>query len=336
LFLTKEIVFGSDGDFSWGRFDEKYNVDLANNLGNLVSRVTAMAERYRHGRLAATPVAERFTDTVTALTKRYVTAMDELSLDVACQMAFRVVDAANEYIAASEPWALAKGGRDEALDQVLWTAAEGTRLAAVLLSPVMPGSAEAILERLDAPVRRTVDLRLLNDGKLLSSGVRQVRKGNALWPRLDAGSAAEPTKETRVTELPKDIPNVPPPAPPGPATPAVQAASAADTRLSIDEFMKIELRVARILTAERVPNSKKLMKIEIELGAERRTIVAGIAEAYEAETLVGRHVAVVANLKPAKLMGVESNGMLLAASPEGGKPILLSFDGEVATGTRIR
>ncbi len=100
--------------------------------------------------------------------------------------------------------------------------------------------------------------------------------------------------------------------------------------------MKIDLRVAKILTAERVPNSKKLMKIEIELGAERRTIVAGIAEAYEADALVGRHVAIVANLKPAKLMGVESNGMLLAASPDGGKPILLAFDGEVPTGTRIR
>jgi methionyl-tRNA synthetase len=116
----------------------------------------------------------------------------------------------------------------------------------------------------------------------------------------------------------------------------VPAAPAPDTRLSIDEFMKIDLRVAKVLMAERVPNSKKLMKIEIELGAERRTIVAGIAEAYEADALVGRHVAVVANLKPAKLMGVESNGMLLAASPDGGKPILLSFDGEVATGTRIR
>ena len=100
--------------------------------------------------------------------------------------------------------------------------------------------------------------------------------------------------------------------------------------------MKIDLRVAKILTAERVPNSKKLMKIEIELGAERRTIVAGIAEAYEADALVGRHVAIVANLKPAKLMGVESNGMILAASPEGGKPMLIGFDNPPPAGTRIR
>ncbi len=141
-----------------------------------------------------------------------------------------------------------------------------------------------------------------------------------------------------MTELPKDVPS--PAAAPvptaAPANPTAPAAPAADTRLSIDEFMKIDLRVAKILTAERVPNSKKLMKIDIELGAERRTIVAGIAEAYEADALVGRHVAIVANLKPAKLMGVESNGMLLAASPDGGKPILLAFDGEVPTGTRIR
>ena len=100
--------------------------------------------------------------------------------------------------------------------------------------------------------------------------------------------------------------------------------------------MKIDLRVARVLTAERVPNSKKLMKLTIDVGTEQRTLVAGIAEAYEAESLVGRHVAIVFNLKPAKLMGIESNGMVLAASPEGGKPILVSFDQAPTPGTRVR
>ena len=122
------------------------------------------------------------------------------------------------------------------------------------------------------------------------------------------------------------MPPAPTPAPRPPPAPApgcrAGRGAAADTRISIDEFMKIDLRVARVLTAERVPNSKKLMKLTIDLGTEQRTIVAGIAEAYEADALVGRHVAIVANLKPAKLMGIESNGMVLAASPEGGKPIL--------------
>ena len=341
LFLTKEVVFGSDGDFSWTRVEEKYNTDLANNFGNLVHRVTAMAERYRQGRLAAAPLGARLAETAAALTTQYVAAMDELALDAACHAAFRIVDATNEYIAASEPWALAKAGRDTALDEVLWTAAEGTRLAAVLLSPVMPQSAGAILERLDAPVRDPRDLRLANDGVLISSGIRQLTKGSALWPRLEDASAAESTKEKRVTELPKDIPqpaaSVPAAAPtPAAAAPASAPTPATDSRISIDEFMKIDLRVAKVLAAERVPNSKKLMKLDIEVGAERRTIVAGIAEAYEADALVGRLVGIVANLKPAKLMGIESNGMILAASADGGKPMLIAFDGEPPTGSRIR
>src|SRR6185295_13060669 len=114
------------------------------------------------------------------------------------------------------------------------------------------------------------------------------------------------------------------------------AAAPADNRISIDEFMKIDLRVAKVTAAERVPNSKKLMKLSIDLGTEQRTVVAGIAEAYEAEALVGRHVAIVANLKPAKLMGIESNGMVLAASPDGAKPMLVAFDEPPAPGTRVR
>ncbi len=140
-----------------------------------------------------------------------------------------------------------------------------------------------------------------------------------------------------------DQPNPNPPAAPAPVDAPAPAAAPASTspwplesRLSIDDFMKIDLRVARVLAAERVPNSKKLMKMEVDLGVEKRTIVAGIAEAYEADALVGRHVAIVANLKPAKLMGIESNGMVLAASPDGGRPILVAFDQAPPAGTRVR
>ena len=161
-----------------------------------------------------------------------------------------------------------------------------------------------------------------------------------MWPRLEiadeAGddTIAVSTKETRVTDQAKpDAAAQPAPTPTAPPAPA---AAGTDNRISIDEFMKIDLRVARVTAAERVPNSKKLMKLSVDLGNEQRTLVAGIAEAYEAESLVGRHVAVVANLKPAKLMGVESNGMILAASPEGGKPILVAFDLPPTPGTRVR
>lgn len=133
-----------------------------------------------------------------------------------------------------------------------------------------------------------------------------------------------------------DQPNDTPVPPTAPSAPAPAPAATDDARLSIDEFMRIDLRVARVLTAERVPKSKRLMKLSVDLGAEQRTLVAGIAEAYEAESLVGRHVAVVANLKPATLMGIESNGMVLAASPEGGLPILVGFEQAPAPGTRVR
>ena len=128
----------------------------------------------------------------------------------------------------------------------------------------------------------------------------------------------------------------PTPSPQPPAASAQQPAVGTDGRISIDDFMKVELRVAKVLQAERVPKSSKLLKLLVDVGSEQRTIVAGIAEAYEPETLVGRSVAIVFNLKPAKLMGVESNGMVLAASPEGGKPTLLGFDEAPAPGTRVR
>ena len=120
------------------------------------------------------------------------------------------------------------------------------------------------------------------------------------------------------------------------AAPAAAPAAGAGDRISIDDFMKVDLRVAKVLTAEKVPNSRKLVKMTIDVGAEQRTLVAGIAESYEAEALVGRTIVVVFNLKPAKLMGIESNGMVLAASPDGGKPTLLGFDQDVAPGTRVR
>ncbi|HWB17143.1 MAG TPA: methionine--tRNA ligase [Vicinamibacterales bacterium] len=360
LYLTKEVAFGSDGDFSWSRFEEKYNADLANNLGNLVNRVTAMAERYRQGRLTGSSGPSRLRDELATTVGRYQAAMDELALDRGCQEAFRVVDAANEFIASSEPWALAKRGDAAALDDVLWASAEALRLAAVLISPVMPRASETILARLDAPVRHAGDLNLARDAVFQTSGTRQVLRGSALWPRLEPAGAVSPTattettheaaarnpskaKESAVSAPESSTPRPDPPAAAPASTPApagaaasAPAAASTDGRISIDDLMKIDLRVARVLAAERVPNSKKLLKLQIDLGTEQRTIVAGIAEAYEADALVGRSVAIVANLKPAKLMGIESNGMVLAASPEGGKPILVAFDQPPPPGSRVR
>ena len=131
-----------------------------------------------------------------------------------------------------------------------------------------------------------------------------------------------------------------PPAPAAPpaalAAPTAQAAASGADKISLDDFMKVDLRVAKVLAAEKVPNSRKLVKLSIDVGTEQRTLVAGIAEAYEPEQLVGKTVGIVFNLKPAKLMGIESNGMILAASPEGGKPVLIAFDGDIPPGSRIK
>ena len=332
LYLVKEIVFGGDGDFSWERFDERYNVDLANNLGNLVSRVTAMANQYRQGRLTPTGAGtDRLARIGESVASDYREAMDALEIHTGAATAYRLIDATNEYIAANTPWALAKDpSAADRLTQVLFDAAEAVRLAAVLLSPIMPGSSREILRRVGVSGD---GLQLDRDGRWRADGERILLQDAQLWPRFDR----KQPKEKNVTEIAdpgtsKPEPGAPNPEP-GTGNPA-QPATAADDRISIDDFMKVELRTAKVIAAEAVPKSKKLIKLLVELGTEQRTILAGIAEAYEPASLVGRTIVVVANLKPAKLMGIESNGMVLAASAEGGKPVLLTVDAE--PGWRVR
>jgi methionyl-tRNA synthetase len=327
-FLMRQGSFGQDWDFTDEAFVGRFNADLANNLGNLVNRITAMAERYRSGRLTAAPAEARVAAVVNDSVAGYRRALDEFALDDALRQAFRIVDATNEFIASSEPWVLAKQADPAPLDAVLWTAAEALRVVAVLLLPVMPASATEILARVGES-KPTAALRLDDDAVISRSGERQLQRRDAMWPRLEA----EEEKENVVSDTPAPVP---PPAPAAAPAPAPAPAASTDARISIDEFMKVDLRVARVTHAERVPNSKKLVKLQVDLGHEQRTLVAGIAEAYEADALVGRHVAIVANLKPAKLMGIESNGMVLAASPEGGKPILVAFDVPPPLGTRVR
>ncbi len=337
LYLVKEVPYGGDGDFTWERLGEKYNADLANNLGNLVSRVSAMTERYRQGQLP--PVSsgsDRLASVAATALADYQVAMDRLALHEGAAAAFRLIDAANLFIADMQPWALAKQREhDGRLTAVLAEAAEAVRVAAVLLLPVIPQSAAEILRRMGDP-RAARDIRL-SDAAWRTSDRRILNEG-PLWPRRELEKGAAPVSEIRLAPDHSAAPAAASASVPAPdAEPGAAAATAepADGRISIDDFMKVELRVARILEAERVPKSKRLMKMSIDAGTERRTIVAGIAEAYEPETLVGKTVVIVANLKPATLMGIESNGMVLAASPEGGLPIVLNAD-PAMPGTRVR
>jgi methionyl-tRNA synthetase len=352
LYLVKEIAFGGDGDFSWERFDERYNVDLANNLGNLVSRVAAMAAKYRGGRLRATGAGtDQIVRVAEAVSAEYRFAMDRFLLHEGAAAAFRLIDAANEFIAATSPWALAKDpSQADHLTQVLFDAAEAIRLAAVLLLPIMPTASAEILRRVGVDSEH---LRLDRDGIWRTDGERVLTQDGPLWPRheksADAplhikGSHSAPA-DSRVSPdlqrtLMTDNPTPPAAATVAPSTAApgtiAPSTAAPSERISIDDFMKVELRVAKVLAAERVEKSKKLLKLQVDVGSEQRTLVAGIAEAYEPESLVGKTVVIVFNLKPAKLMGIESNGMVLAASPEGGKPEVVTFANPPEPGTRVR
>jgi methionyl-tRNA synthetase len=326
LYLVKEIPFGGDGDFDWRRYEERYNADLANNLGNLVSRVAAMAARYRNGTVRPTGAGnDQLVRLGEQLAADYRRSMDSFMLHEGAVAAFRLLDATNEFIAATAPWTLAKDAANDArLTQVLFDAAEAIRLAAVMLTPIMPRSAAEILRRVGSAGEITLD----RDGRWTTGGERVLLQEGPLWPRKET-----PLTDNRTPEPPQQSQ---PQAGPTPARAEAAAPAPSSDRIGIEDFMKVELRVAKVLTAERVEKSKKLLKLSVDVGSEHRTLVAGIAEAYEPESLVGKSVVIVFNLKPAKLMGIESNGMVLAASPEGGKAEVVTFENPPEPGTRVR
>ena len=336
LYLTKEISYGSDGDFTWERFEERYNVDLANNFGNLVSRVVSMADKYRAGRIVPAGDGGRLAEVAGSALERYRKAMDALALHEGVAAAFQIVDAANVFIADNAPWKLAKDpGNAARLDAVLFEATEAVRVAAVLLLPVMPSSCAEVLRRIGAPVSGPA-LRL-DDARWQSAGERSTVQGAPMWPRAEAAAK----KELTVTE-PSQPAAAPAPAAPAAATappastPVPAVAEAADARIAIQDFLKVELRVAKVREAAAMPKSKKLIKLLVDAGEPSpRTILAGIAEGYQPEQLVGRTIVIVANLQPRPMMGLESNGMVLAASGEGQPPILIAADESLPPGTRV-
>ena len=344
-FVCREMVFGQDASFTDETILTRYNADLANDLGNLVSRATTMIQRYCDAIVPAADEALRSRSeeaalgaSVDALVPKVRDSVRSFQLSVALRDIWEVIGETNRYIVTREPWRLAKRREDRvALETSLAVTADTLRIIAELVRPFLPSSGERMLRMLgvEPTANSWNDLRR----GTLAPGTRLGESG-ALFPRI------EHTVE-ELQNMTSDAPNPAPPspAPPTPATsgspapaasPVPATAASGPERLSIDDFMKVELRVAKVIAAERVPKSTRLLKLTVDTGADQRTIVAGIAEAYEPEALVGRSVVVVANLKPAKLMGVESNGMVLAASPEGGKPTLLGFEEPPAPGTRVR
>jgi len=336
-FVMREMPLGADANFSDEGILTRFNADLANDLGNLVSRATTMIQRYCDGVVPDSPLEKRdqldadltarIDDTIAAVVRQF----DSFQISSALQDAWELVRAVNQYIVKREPWTLAKKPDARGLlDATLYHAADALRVTGALVDPVMPGAAARIRQMLGVPEEPWTGLKAgtLRAGTLLGTI-------EPLFPRIEKTLEELRAMADTVTPPPDQTPAA---APAAPAAPPVVAGAAPtpDGRLSIDEFMKVELRVAKVLEAEAVPKSKKLLKLRIDVGTEQRTIVAGIAEAYQPDQLVGRSIVIVANLKPAKLMGIESNGMVLAASVEGGLPNLLAVDPSMPPGTRVR
>jgi methionyl-tRNA synthetase len=338
-FVMREMSLGQDANFSDEAMLARFNADLANDLGNLVSRTTTMMLRYSGGVVPEPHRADG--DKLDAhLERQLQTTIDgvlrkfeSLHIAAALQDTWDLIRIVNQYLVKREPWALAK--RPDArplLERTLYQAADALRVTAALIDPVMPQAAERVRGMLGISQESWSGLR----AGTLRAGT-PLGQTQPLFPRIE-----KTVEELR--EMTSQDQNASPAQTNPEAAPSVDEKStgggdtvpAENPKISISDFMKMELRLAKVLEAEPVPKSRKLLKLTVDTGSDQRTIVAGIAEAYQPEQLIGRTVVIVANLQPAKLMGVESQGMVLAASPDGGAPTLIGCDGTVAPGTRVR
>ncbi len=318
-FLLREVPFGQDGDFSHKALIGRLNSDLANNLGNLLNRTVNMMEKYFAG-VVPTPATNGPEDK--ALTEKSGEVIaevrilyNELAYNKILQKIWELVDTTNQYIVKTGPWNLAKTDEGkEQLKTVMYNCAESLRVLGILLNPFMPQSTESMMKQLgvETPIQEQ-GMSSINDWGGLKPG-SQMQKAKQLFPRIEDKQAAKILTElSSPKEEKKDNGN----------------------QITIDEFMKVELRTGKVLEAEKVKKSKKLIQLKVDIGTETRQVLAGISESYEPEDLVGRTVIIVANLKPAKLMGIESQGMVLAASNDG-NIILAGFDQEPGQGVQVR
>jgi methionyl-tRNA synthetase len=347
-FLLREVVFGQDGSFSFDALVQRYNSDLANGLGNLASRTLAMITRYFHGEVpypsataARRPSDDAIAEAATRTIADFGSLFDQYQFSRALEVAWGLTAAVDKYIVENEPWALGEKQDEESrarLATILYTSAEALRIVTALVHPVIPDATAKIWSQLGLGELKTFQLSTLNWGQLhVSTKLGSVQ---AVFPRADKSAIERMQKMEEQGRAP--IAAATPTPQSASAQPATQAAAAKppaavpDGKISIDDFAKVEMRVGQVKFAERVKGADKLLRLEVDIGTEVRQVVAGIAEAYAPEPLVGRKVVLVTNLAPRKLRGLESNGMIVAASAEGGKPVLASFLEDVPVGTRLK
>ncbi|BCA54170.1 Methionine--tRNA ligase [Nitrospira sp. KM1] len=362
-FLLREVPFGQDGDFSEQAMARRINSDLANGIGNLLSRTLTMIERSCSGTIPDMPrdyldgedarrkfpLLVQAKESLKTLGNHLDEMFDGFEFSSFLLLVTSRVSDVDTFIDKYEPWKLAKDpSRREELDTVLYSAAECLRILSLYILPVMPATAHGIAEQLGLHINW--DSPFLKESVKwgeLKSGTK-IRKGNALFPRVLVTESGEYDLASGKAELSKlqgakpvsdsPIPSRPTVAPSAAASPASAPPTgppAAPLQITIDEFMKVQLKTARVLSAERVPKSEKLLKLQVSLGSEQRQIVAGIGKKYEPESLIGKTIVIVANLKPAKLMGLESQGMVLAAGDSDVRG-LVTFVEEVDPGTKVK